>query len=196
MQTALFCIIYAHRGWTYRCWSTRGEGRSAVHHRAIVKIAEIKTLPVSEIADDNVVLFLAVTFPLLPEALEVITAWGCTYKTSAFTGVKRSRESNGWFWGVGYYTRSNPELCVVATRGNGLARQCSLQLVYCKPPAPCDTPVTVDPKCGSLTFGGIAPYPGCRLFTFAAMVVALLGIFTSHGWEIIYSVTFFERIIS
>jgi N6-adenosine-specific RNA methylase IME4 len=28
------------------------------------------------------------------------------------------------FWGMGYYTRSNPELCLLATKGEPLERKC------------------------------------------------------------------------
>jgi len=86
-------------------------------------IEAIKALPVHEITDDNAVLFLWATHPLLPEALEVIKAWGFTYKTVGFTWVKRNRKSNNWFLGMGYYTRANAEICVVATKGKGLPRR-------------------------------------------------------------------------
>ena len=54
---------------------------------------------------------------MLPEALEVIKRWGFTFKTVAFTWVKENKKSNGYFTGMGYWTRCNPEQCLLATKG-------------------------------------------------------------------------------
>jgi N6-adenosine-specific RNA methylase IME4 len=79
---------------------------------------EIQNLPISEIADDNCVLFLWVTFPCLPEGLELINKWGFKYKTCAFNWVKKNKIADSYFWGLGYWTRANSELCLLATKGN------------------------------------------------------------------------------
>ena len=49
--------------------------------------------------------------------LEVIKAWGFTYKTVAFVWVKQNKKKESLFWGMGYWTRSNAELCILATKG-------------------------------------------------------------------------------
>jgi N6-adenosine-specific RNA methylase IME4 len=77
----------------------------------------ICALPVADIADRDCALFLWATFPNLREAFEVITAWGFEYKTVAFTWVKRNKKSNSWFTGMGYWTRANAEICLLATKG-------------------------------------------------------------------------------
>lgn len=82
-----------------------------------MSIDEIKALPVGELADKNCALFMWLTFPCLYEALDVLKAWGFQYKTVAFVWVKQNRKSNGLFWGMGYWTRANAELCILATRG-------------------------------------------------------------------------------
>ena len=81
-------------------------------------IEDIKKLPVSQIAQRDAVLFLWVTFPLLQEAWSVMEAWGFTFKTVAFVWVKQNRKSDPLFWGMGYWTRANAELCLLATRGH------------------------------------------------------------------------------
>ena len=63
------------------------------------------------------------TFPMLREALELIEAWGFEYKTIAFCWVKQNKNSDGIFKGMGYYTRSNAEICLLATRGRVLERK-------------------------------------------------------------------------
>ena len=111
-------VIYADPPWTYRTYSAKGAAhKSAASHYDVMRLDEIKALPVDQIADEDCVLFLWATMPCLPEALEVIRAWWFTFKTCAFTWVKRNRKSDGWFWGLGFWTRSNAELCLLATKG-------------------------------------------------------------------------------
>lgn len=57
------------------------------------------------------------TFPMLREALDVIEAWGFSYKTVAFNWVKQNRNGTGIFMGLGNWTRSNSEICLLATKG-------------------------------------------------------------------------------
>lgn len=110
-------IIYADPPWTFKTYSNKGKGRSPEQHYACMTIEDIKNLPIQNIADDDCILFIWVTFPLLKEGLEVIESWGFTYKTCAFNWVKRNKKSPSWFWGMGYWTRSNSELCLLATKG-------------------------------------------------------------------------------
>ncbi len=111
-------IILADPAWSYRVWSKKGKGRSAENHYPTMSLAEICALPVAGIAAKDSALFLWATCPNLPEAFEVIKAWGYVYKTVAFTWVKRCRKSPGFFVGLGHWTRANAELCLLATRGN------------------------------------------------------------------------------
>jgi N6-adenosine-specific RNA methylase IME4 len=71
-----------------------------------------------EIADKDSVLFLWATFPNLPEAMRVIKAWGYTYKTVAFVWIKKNKKADSLFLGMGFWTRSNAEVCLLATNGN------------------------------------------------------------------------------
>ena len=57
------------------------------------------------------------TFPQLPEAFKVIKAWGFRYKTVAFVWIKQNKSGKGYFFGLGYWTRSNAEICLLAVRG-------------------------------------------------------------------------------
>ncbi len=111
-------IIYADPAWSYRVWSKKGQGRSAESHYTTMSIDDICKLPVKDIADDTCVLFMWVTFPTLKDSFEVIKAWGFEYKTCAFTWVKQNRKSSSLFWGMGYWTRANAEICLLATKGN------------------------------------------------------------------------------
>jgi len=110
-------VIYADPPWHYRVWSKRGNSRSAEAHYPTMRIEEIRELPISQIAERDAVLFLWVTFPLLQEAWGVMEAWGFTFKTVAFVWIKQNRKSDALFWGMGYWTRANAEICLLATRG-------------------------------------------------------------------------------
>jgi len=102
-------IIYADPPWSFQ----GGGGRKPPY--PVMKTEEIKKLPIKELADDNCALFLWASDPQLHHALEVIDAWGFKFKTVAFTWVKKN---NGTFpTGLGYWTRGNPEMCLLAIMG-------------------------------------------------------------------------------
>lgn len=113
-----FGVIYADPPWSFRVYSGKGKQRSAERHYPTMTQADICALPVGDLAADDCALLLWAVMPQLPEALEVIKAWGFEYKTVGFTWVKTypDRPTN-FFVGMGYWTRANPELCLLATKG-------------------------------------------------------------------------------
>lgn len=110
-------VIYADPAWPFENYSTKGESRNPNRHYATMSIEQIKALPVGHLAAENCALFVWVTDPLLDKAIEVIQAWGFRYVTVAFTWAKRTKSGNDWHLGTGYYTRANPEMCLMATNG-------------------------------------------------------------------------------
>ena len=111
-------IILADPPWTYKAYSGKGKlKRSAENHYDCMRLEDIMCLPVQSIAAKDCVLFLWVTMPCLEMGFEVIKAWGFTYKTAGFTWVKKNKVSDSWFWGLGFWTRSNAEICLLATKG-------------------------------------------------------------------------------
>lgn len=110
-------IVLADPPWEFRTWSPKGLQRSAENHYPTMKLDDICALPVSDIAAQNCALFLWTTFPNLQNAFKVINAWQFTYKSCAFVWVKKNRVSDSWFWGMGNWTRSNAEVCLLATKG-------------------------------------------------------------------------------
>ena len=81
-----------------------------------MSINELCALPVAELAAPDSALFMWATFPQLPEALRLIEAWGFTYKSVAFVWLKKNRKADSWFYGLGFWTRGNAEICLLATR--------------------------------------------------------------------------------
>jgi len=82
-----------------------------------MSIEDICNLPIDKIASDNCALFMWVTFPTLEEGLRVIKNWGFNYKTVAFVWIKQNKKTPSLFWGLGFWTRANAEICILATRG-------------------------------------------------------------------------------
>lgn len=121
----VFNVLYADPPWLYCNWSP-GRAQSmpgaASHGRTVpypcMPTRDICALPVQGLAAPDCVLFLWATYPMLPDALAVIGAWGFTYKSVAFTWVKLNPSGRGFAYGLGYWTRANPELCLLATRGH------------------------------------------------------------------------------
>ena len=120
-ETKQYGIIYADPPWHYD--RKHGSG-VAENHYPTMSIEEICALPVSELAAKDSALFLWATFPQLNEAFRVIDAWGFKYKTLAFLWLKQNRKADSWFYGMGFWTRSNAEVCLLATRGRP-KRQCA-----------------------------------------------------------------------
>lgn len=113
-----FQVIYADPPWWYnqRLNGNTRFGRGAGYYR-LMPTPDICAMPISALAAEDAILFMWATCPLLPDALQVITAWGFTYKTVAFTWIKLNQESMTPRFGTGYYSKSNAELCLLATRG-------------------------------------------------------------------------------
>jgi N6-adenosine-specific RNA methylase IME4 len=116
-------IIYADPPWSYHVWDGDKNNRTAKSNYHTLKKIEIQNLPIQNICNENCVLFLWVTPPCLIEGLELIEKWGFNYKTIGFTWVKKNKIKDTWFWGMGYYTRANAELCLIGIKGKSLNRE-------------------------------------------------------------------------
>lgn len=110
-------VIYADPPWKYRAFSKKETRGSAESHYPTMKLEDIKALPVADLADKDCALFLWVTLPCLIEGLEILKAWGFTYKTTAFVWIKQNRKADTLFLGMGFWTRSNAEICLLGTKG-------------------------------------------------------------------------------
>jgi N6-adenosine-specific RNA methylase IME4 len=122
IQGGPFDVILADPPWRYndrRDGGTRFCGGAAAHYATMADTA-IVALPVGELAAARSTLFLWATWPRLTFALDVIAAWGFEYVTIGFLWVK-TRGGNGQIMhGVGYYSKSNTEPCLLARRGRAM----------------------------------------------------------------------------
>ncbi len=112
-------IIYADPPWSYNDKRNKHPRMcgGALSHYETMSLNKIKALPLASITADTAVLFLWVTFPLLKEGLEVLESWGFKYKTLGFSWVKTNKKNGKPFFGIGYYAKSNCEVCLMAIKG-------------------------------------------------------------------------------
>ena len=120
--------ILADPPWPFATRSEKGKGRSPDQHYPTMTIPELKRMPVGDLAARDAVLFMWVTWPTMPRALELIEAWGFRYKTCAFAWMKADphrlfADEFTPVAGLGYWTRSNSEVCLLATRGRPKRRK-------------------------------------------------------------------------
>jgi len=114
--TNKYDIIYADPAWTYNDKANAGK-RGACYKYDLMTHEDICNLPIQNISSENCILFIWVTMPMLAEGLQTIKSWGFKYKTCGFTWIKQNKISDTLFMGMGNWTRSNPELCLIATKG-------------------------------------------------------------------------------
>ena len=108
-------VIYADPPWKY---SDKGCHGACENHYKTMRLQDICDLPIQAISEKDCILFLWTTYPMMKEAMTLIEKWGFKYKTIGFQWVKQNKSGNGFFFGLGRWTRGNTEPCLIATRGN------------------------------------------------------------------------------
>lgn len=88
-----YSVIYADPPWDY---SDKNCGGAAAPHYNTMKLKELMELPIEKIAEKNAALFMWATYPKIEDALQLIKAWGFTYKSIAFQWVKLNRGAKVW----------------------------------------------------------------------------------------------------
>jgi N6-adenosine-specific RNA methylase IME4 len=143
LQENHYRVIAADPPWRFSTWSAKGRGRCPdgvitrnqqrqnrpERHYPTMPMAEFLQLPVKDLAADDCLLFLWAIDPMLPEAIRLGEAWGFKFKTVAFYWAKLRREGSTrhllhdepahklFPMGTGYWTRPNPEQCLLFSRG-------------------------------------------------------------------------------
>jgi N6-adenosine-specific RNA methylase IME4 len=105
IPTGKYEVIYADPPWRYDFSETKV--RDIENQYPTMDLESIKALKIP--SSDNSVLFLWATAPKLPEAFEVMEAWGFSYKTCSVWDKEKI--------GMGYWFRGQHELLLVGTKG-------------------------------------------------------------------------------
>ncbi len=101
-------IIYADPPWKYGNAMPEYVTEPQDYY-ILMDTADICAMPIKDIAEENAVLFMWTTSPHLPEALEVVKAWGFVYKTTfVWDKIKHN---------MGHYNSVRHEFLLVCTRG-------------------------------------------------------------------------------
>lgn len=125
--------IYADPPWRFATWNkatavqargSKSTYKAASAHYTTLSTEDIAALPVADLAAKDSCLFMWISWPMLPEAMALIEAWGFKYKTCGFDWMKAHagqldmlRDDTDALMGMGYWTRANTEPCLLATRG-------------------------------------------------------------------------------
>jgi N6-adenosine-specific RNA methylase IME4 len=138
-----FSIIYADPPWKYNNRANhKTRFRGGVHgHYATMTMAEIASLPIGKLAARDCALLMWCTFPYLNDQIKLFEHWGFPYRTKFLTWTKLNKRGYdlpaddpnyapgkpyvlyrdglfyGVYFGVGHYTKSNSEVCLMGMRG-------------------------------------------------------------------------------
>lgn len=144
-----FAAVYADPPWHFKTYNAEGRKRSpdwkplkgspSIHYDTMSE-DDIRALPVADLLADDAVLFLWICWPLLHEALQLVSAWGFKYKTCAFSWIKADATQTEFFRddadvqvGMGYWTRANSEVCLLATRGRPKRKNADVRQAIIEP---------------------------------------------------------------
>lgn len=101
-------IIYADPPWSYHN-AMPEYVTTPDDYYTLMSTQEICEMPVSEITEDNAVLFMWTTSPHLEESFEVVKSWGFKYKTTfIWDKIKHN---------MGHYNSVRHEILLVCTKG-------------------------------------------------------------------------------
>lgn len=116
-QAGKYELILADPPWQYRDAANDGK-RGAEHKYPVMKLADIKRLPVHLLAADNCLLAMWHVGPMPDDALQVVRAWGFRLMNmKGFTWHKIHEKSGKDCMGMGHLTRGNSEDILFAVKG-------------------------------------------------------------------------------
>ena len=109
--------IYADPPWSYdnkktgRVLDNSGANMAADDKYSTMSLELLKAMPLKSITEKDCILFMWAVVPMMPEAFELLQAWGFKYKTMVTWRKLMSQ-------GLGYWFRGQCEHLIVATKGN------------------------------------------------------------------------------
>jgi N6-adenosine-specific RNA methylase IME4 len=109
LPDAKYRVIYADPPWSYGNTQPDYQPEQRDHY-PVMPLPEICALPIGDITEDNAVLFLWATSPILEEAFEVVKAWGFKYKSSfVWDKIKHN---------MGHYNSVRHEFLLICVKGS------------------------------------------------------------------------------
>lgn len=111
-------VVLADPPWRYLTYSAKGLGKSADRHYNTMSIADIKALPVRQVCAKDAVVLMWIIDSHVEIGMDILKAWGFTYKTVGLYWVKTNATGDKFPMGTGFWTRANPEHAFLATVGD------------------------------------------------------------------------------
>lgn len=108
-------LIMADPPWKFENYSEKGEEKNPTAHYECHDLDWIKNLPVGNLAGKDCLLWLWATNPMLPQAIEVLGAWGFKFKTAGHWSKKTVHGKQAF--GNGYILRGAGEPFLIGTVG-------------------------------------------------------------------------------
>lgn len=127
-----FGTILADPPWRFLTRSEKGQGKSASQHYDTMSLDALKDLRVASFAERDSLLLMWATWPMLQDALDLMSAWGFTYKSGG-AWAKQSKTGRSWAFGTGYLFRSASEPFLLGTRGRPPLRSRSVRNLIVAP---------------------------------------------------------------
>ena len=122
-------VLLADPAWRYANFSASCHGAAEhAYEDGTMATDDICRIPVKRWCADDAVLFLWGTWPKLPDAVRVMSAWGFEY-VSGFPWVKTTPSAGTIYTGIGFWTQSCSEYLLIGRRGHGLERDDSDKVV-------------------------------------------------------------------
>ena len=107
VKEKFYGVIYADLPWRFEPYNSDTETGRAGDNYPTLSTEEFRALPVP--AAEDAVLFLWATAPMLPQALDLMGAWGFAYKSLIVWDKEREN--------TGCWVRNRVEILLVGTRG-------------------------------------------------------------------------------
>jgi len=117
--TKRYSIIYVDPPWNYNKRNNKHTrfGGGVHSHYQTMSMEDIEKIPVDKLSGDNCALLLWTTFPYLDKQIQLFEKWGFKYKTLGFSWIKLNSKNGKPFFGIGYYSKSNCEVCLLGIKG-------------------------------------------------------------------------------
>lgn len=120
LEAGSYRVIYADPPWHF----SSGPSRNPRNHYPTMKVPEIAALPVAGLAHpEGCRLLMWATMPILPQAFEVMRAWGFRYSTARIWAKLWPSEDEMFIYpdslarGTGYEVIGNCEVLLIGKRG-------------------------------------------------------------------------------
>jgi N6-adenosine-specific RNA methylase IME4 len=115
LEPMAYALIMIDCAWRFETRSKAGEGKSPQAHYNTMTLEDIAALPVGDLADQNCLLWMWATAPLLHEQIRIMAGWGFKFTTSG-VWVKTTVTGKLSF-GTGYVLRNCHEPFLIGSRG-------------------------------------------------------------------------------